>query len=258
MSRIAGLGITGNECFSDFESTLTARSQLLRRVIERYKAKVRQMRSARQSRTSNELREAWWRYIRGRWSYFRLTEERRPICRLDGWIRRHIRSCFWLRWHSVAGRLRHLRELDLSGRLLKVAHCSRGAWHLAAIGSLQTALPKTVLRDGVFWCHRILRDNRRVEPPDTENRTSGGVGGRRGENPRCPTRLVLWLIASGALRCGRRSRASAAWGTQCCTGEQGSGRAVTRVALASFGQRFNGLPLRGRLGRRWCESRDAR
>ena len=51
-----------------------------------------------------------------------------------------MRRCFWERWHNWRGRLRKLRRLGLKGRLLKVAHSSKGAWHLAATASLHTAL----------------------------------------------------------------------------------------------------------------------
>jgi hypothetical protein len=41
--------------------------------------------------------------------------------------------------------------LGLSGRLLKVAHSSKGAWRIAASPSLQTALRNAVLRRYEFW-----------------------------------------------------------------------------------------------------------
>ncbi len=99
-----------------------------------------------QSRTSEQLRDAWRAYLRGWWGYYRLAEDRRNIFRLEGWIRRHIRKCFWQRWHSVKGRLHALRRLGLRGRLLKAAHSSRGAWRLAANPSLHTALSNARLR----------------------------------------------------------------------------------------------------------------
>src|SRR5580693_8463482 len=43
--------------------------------------------------------------------YYRLAEKRRPIYRLERWIRRHIRQCFWMRWHNPEGRDRRLRSL---------------------------------------------------------------------------------------------------------------------------------------------------
>jgi group II intron reverse transcriptase/maturase len=114
--------------------------------VERLKNKVRELWRSCQSLSSEQLRDNWRAYIRGWWAYYQLAEERRSIYELEGWIRRHIRKCFWLRWHSVRGRLRALRRLGLTGRLLKVAHSSRGAWPLAATPSLHTALSNAVIR----------------------------------------------------------------------------------------------------------------
>jgi group II intron reverse transcriptase/maturase len=114
--------------------------------IERFKAKVRELWRANQSRTSNELRDTWRSYLRGWWGYYQLAEDCAAIVRLEGWIRRHIRKCFWLRWHSKEGRERKLRSLGLRGRLLKVADSSRGAWRIARTGSLHKALSNAVLK----------------------------------------------------------------------------------------------------------------
>ena len=114
--------------------------------VERFKTKVRELWRSCQSQTSEELRDNWRAYVRGWWGYYRLAEERRNLFGLEGWIRRHIRSCFWQRWDNWRGRLRKLRALGLSGRLLKVAHSSKGAWRIAASPSLQTALSNSVLR----------------------------------------------------------------------------------------------------------------
>ena len=119
--------------------------------VERFKMKVRELWRSCQSQTSAELRDDWCACVRGWWGYFRLAEERRNIFGLEGWIRRHMRACFWQRWDNWRGRLRKLRALGLSGRLLKVAHSSKGAWRIAASPSLQTALSNAVLRRHGFW-----------------------------------------------------------------------------------------------------------
>ena len=114
--------------------------------LERFKAKVRELWRSCQSLTSNELRDRWRSFIRGWWGYFQLAEDRKPIYRLEGWIRRHIRKHFWLRWHSRKGRERKLCALGLTGLLLKVAASARGAWHIARTGSLHKALSNALLR----------------------------------------------------------------------------------------------------------------
>jgi group II intron reverse transcriptase/maturase len=118
--------------------------------LERLKAKVRELWRGRQSKTSNQLRDAWRNYIQGWWGYFQLAEDRQSINRLEGWMRRHIRKHFWLRWHRQKGRERKLRSLGLKGCLLNVARSSRGAWRIAAGGSMQKALSKAVLQRAGF------------------------------------------------------------------------------------------------------------
>jgi group II intron reverse transcriptase/maturase len=129
--------------------------------IGRFKAKVRELLRSCQSKTSNELRDAWQRSIRGWWEYYQLVEDRKPIFQLEGWIRRHIRKLFWLRWHSRKGRERKLRRLGVKGSLLKVASSVRGAWRVAAARAMQSALTNAaILKAGFFMPSDLAARNR--------------------------------------------------------------------------------------------------
>ncbi|MGH6628141.1 MAG: group II intron reverse transcriptase/maturase [Burkholderiales bacterium] len=147
----SGVGRPWERKFLGFRINPQGKIEVAPQSVERFKTKVRELWRSCQSQTSVELRDKWRAYVRGWWGYFRLAEERRNIFGLEGWIRRHIRSCFWQRWDNWRGRLRKLRHLGLSGRLLKVAHSSKGAWRIAASPSLQTALSNAVLRRYGFW-----------------------------------------------------------------------------------------------------------
>jgi RNA-directed DNA polymerase len=147
----SGTGRPWERKFLGFRINLEGKIQTAPQSVERFKTKVRELWRSCQSRTSEELRDAWRAYVRGWWAYYGLAEDRRNIFGLEGWIRRHIRACFWQRWDNWRGRLRKLRRLGLSGRLLKVAHSSKGAWRIAASPSLQTALGNAVLRRYEFW-----------------------------------------------------------------------------------------------------------
>lgn len=127
----------------------------------RFKAKVRELWEARQSRTSKQMRDDWRSYIRGWWEYFQIAEERRELFRLEGWIRRHIRKCFWQRWHSREGRERNLRHLGVRTELLKAASSQRGAWRIAAAQCMQTALNNACLRKTGFLMPSDLAASRR-------------------------------------------------------------------------------------------------
>ena len=142
----SGTGRTWERKFLGFRLNRKQQIEAAPESLEKFQAKVREKWRSCQSLSSNQLRDNWKQFVRGWWGYYRLAENRRPIYRLEGWIRRHIRTCFWLRWHKPQGRERKLRALGLSGRMLKVAESSRGAWHLAGTGSLQAALTNATLR----------------------------------------------------------------------------------------------------------------
>jgi len=146
----SGTGRVWERKFLGFRLNRQLRIGIAPESIERFKAKVREMWRGNQSRTSNELRDSWLQYIQGWWGYFQLAEDRVSIFRLEGWIRRHIRKCFWLRWHDAAGREHALQRLGIVGRRLKAAFSSRGAWHMSRTGSLHGALTNLILRQCGF------------------------------------------------------------------------------------------------------------
>lgn len=117
--------------------------------VERLKTKVRELWDARQSLTSEELRDQWRRYIDGWWGYYRLIERRWEVADLSGWIRRHMRKCFWQRWHHPKGRLNALKRLGVRGQSLGMAYSAKGAWGMARHYVMNSALKnKTLERHG--------------------------------------------------------------------------------------------------------------
>ncbi len=146
----SGTGRTWERKFLGFQLTRSRRIKIAPESVQRFKAKVREFWRSCQSLTEAEIRQNWQQLLRGWWGYYRLSEVRDLIFQLEPWIRRHIRRFFWWRWHGPVGRRRNLRSLGLKGHLLKVAHSSKGAWHIARTGSLQVALSNAVLRRSGF------------------------------------------------------------------------------------------------------------
>ena len=97
----SGVGRSWERKFLGFRLNREGQIEAAPESLERFKTKVRELWRSCQSRSSNQLRDAWRQYVRGWWGYYRLAENRRPIFRLEGWIRRHIRTCFWLRWQPA-------------------------------------------------------------------------------------------------------------------------------------------------------------
>ena len=78
-------------------------------------------------------------------SYVR-AGNRRNIERLAGWTRRHMRKCFWLRWHNKKGRFNALRRLGAKTHHLIVAGSARGAWRIAKSPALHFVLSNATLK----------------------------------------------------------------------------------------------------------------
>jgi RNA-directed DNA polymerase len=146
----SGVGRTWQRKFLGFRLTRVRRIKIAPESVERFKAKVREFWRSCQSLTEDQLRHNWQRFLQGWWQYYQLSQVRAPIFQLEPWIRRHIRKFFWWRWRGPVGRRRNLRSLGLKGHLLKVALSSKGAWHIARTGSLQTALSNAALRRSGF------------------------------------------------------------------------------------------------------------
>ena len=142
----SGVGRPWERKFLGFRINLEGKIEVAPKSVERFKQKVREYWRSCQSLSSNELRDGWRAFVQGWWAYFHLAEERRNIFELEGWIRRHIRKCFWLRWHDWRGRQKKLTKLGLCGRRLKVVHSSKGAWRIAKSPSLNQALNNRILR----------------------------------------------------------------------------------------------------------------
>ena len=115
------------------------------KAIEKLKAKVRELWEARQNLTSKQLRDQWRRYITGWWNYFKLAERRWKVKSLGGWMRRHMRKCFWLRWKTPRGRINALKRLGVKGRALGIGYTGLGAWRVARLWAMNQALSKATL-----------------------------------------------------------------------------------------------------------------
>lgn len=141
----SGSGPTGESALLGFRLHGDGRVGVAPKSIHRMKERVRELWDARQSLTSRELRDQWQRYIRGWWNYFQLADWRREVTGLSGWIRRHMRKCFWLRWKTPRGRINALQRLGVRGRSLGNGYSRRGAWAMARHFVMQQALRLEVL-----------------------------------------------------------------------------------------------------------------
>jgi RNA-directed DNA polymerase len=79
-------------------------------------------------RRLSELRS----YLRGWAGYFGLAAQLKLFDKLDQWIRRRIRMCYWKRWRYSRTRSRELMRLGISRRqAIRHGKSRKGYWHMA-------------------------------------------------------------------------------------------------------------------------------
>jgi group II intron reverse transcriptase/maturase len=145
----SGSGPTDQSSLLGFRLYDDGRIGVAPKSLERLKSKVRELWDARQSLTSKQLRDQWQSYISGWWNYFKIADWRREVEDLSGWIRRHMRKCFWLRWKTPRGRRNALKRLGVNKRAQGIAYSALGAWRIARSWPLHHALKnKTLHRHG--------------------------------------------------------------------------------------------------------------
>jgi len=131
--------------------------------IEKLKVRVRKLWDGQQNATSEQLRDRWKRFITGWWNYFQLADRRWGVEDITGWIRRHIRKCFWLRWKTPRGRLNALKRCGISRRSRGIAYSGLGAWRIARLWQMNQALSnKTLERYGFVLPWTFAKANRQA------------------------------------------------------------------------------------------------
>lgn len=141
----SGSGPTDESSLLGFRLYRDGRIGVSPKAVAKLKIRVRELWEARQSLTSKQLRDQWRQYVVGWWNYFKLADWRREVTDLSGWIRRHMRKCFWLRWKTPRGRINALKRLGVKERALGIGYTRLGAWRVARLWALQQALSNQTL-----------------------------------------------------------------------------------------------------------------
>jgi RNA-directed DNA polymerase len=87
------------------------------------------------------------RYLRGWMNYYGVSQHYSPIERLDGWLRRRIRMCYWKQWRRPRTRIRHLLALGTNKRQAILTGISRkGYWRLSKTLATHTGMSNQWLK----------------------------------------------------------------------------------------------------------------
>jgi RNA-directed DNA polymerase len=81
--------------------------------------------------------------LRGWAGYFKLSQSKRPLEELDGWVRHKLRCVIWRQWKQPSTRVGNLMRLGLGeARACKSAFNGRGPWWNSGAPHMNQALPK--------------------------------------------------------------------------------------------------------------------
>jgi RNA-directed DNA polymerase len=76
-------------------------------------------------------------------AYFRLTDNKRVLEELDGWLRRKLRSVLWRQWKRSYTRARNLMQRGLTEeRAWRSATNGHGPWWNGGASHMNLAFPK--------------------------------------------------------------------------------------------------------------------
>ena len=99
------------------------------------------------------------RYVRGWIGYFGLARQFDEFVKLDGWIRRRIRMCYWKQWRRPRTKVRNLVRLGVNlDMAIKHAVSRKSYWRLSRTPAMRYAMPNKWLEQlGLLslkqlWC----------------------------------------------------------------------------------------------------------
>jgi RNA-directed DNA polymerase len=111
--------------------------------VHRLENRVRELLRGAQGRSVSQTIEQLNPLLRGWSAYFKLTQTRQALERLDGWIRRKLRCVLWRQAKRARARARMLMKRGLTaGRAWRSATTGRGPWWNAGASHMNAAFPK--------------------------------------------------------------------------------------------------------------------
>jgi len=112
----------------------------LQRLQDRIREVLKSARGRSVRRTIEELNPV----LRGWAAYFKLTETKRALEELDGWLRRKLRCILWRQWKRPYTRAKNLMKAGLrEERAFRSAFNQRGPWWNSGASHMNAAFPKS-------------------------------------------------------------------------------------------------------------------
>lgn len=111
--------------------------------LKRLEDKIREVLKGARGRSLTAVIAELNPILRGWMAYFRLTEARKALEELDGWIRHKLRCILWRQWKRPYTRARNLMKAGLAEeRAFRSAFNQRGPWWNSGASHMNAAFPK--------------------------------------------------------------------------------------------------------------------
>lgn len=112
--------------------------------LQRLEDKVREVLKGARGRSVRATIEDLNPVLRGWAAYFKLTETKRALEDIDGWLRRKLRCILWRQWKRPYTRAKNLMKAGLrEERAFRSAFNQRGPWWNSGASHMNAAFPKS-------------------------------------------------------------------------------------------------------------------
>lgn len=112
--------------------------------LKRLEDKIREVLKGAQGRRLKKVIDELNPILRGWMAYFKLTETKKVLEELDGWIRRKLRCILWRQWKRPYTRAKNLMKAGLvEERAFRSAFNQRGPWWNSGASHMNQAFPKS-------------------------------------------------------------------------------------------------------------------
>ena len=118
--------------FSFYRSKEGVRVRVHSKPLERFKEKIRTI-TSRSNGTGMEMRIKKLNQLIVGWvNYFKLADIKHHCQKLDEWIRRRLRMCYWKDWKKIKTKYVNLKRLGLpEDKSWEYANSRKGYWRIA-------------------------------------------------------------------------------------------------------------------------------
>ena len=112
--------------------------------LKRLDDKIREVLKGARGRSLKKVIDELNPILRGWMAYFKLTETKRALEEIDGWIRRKLRCILWRQWKRPYTRAKNLMKAGLTEeRAFRSAFNQRGPWWNSGASHMNHAFPKS-------------------------------------------------------------------------------------------------------------------